>query len=117
MELEIVDKRDNPLLSRVEVRFKVLHDAASTPSRKEVREAVAKAVNAQKERVVVDILTAAFGKGETEGYAKVYKNKQEAMRVESESMKRRHGLTEPKKQEGEKKEGKEEEEAEGEKKE
>ena len=115
MELEITDKKDNPLLNRTEIRFKVTHEAASTPARKDVREALAKKVGATKDRVVVDHLDSFFGKCETEGYAKVYKTKNDAMRIEPEATKKKHGLVEPKKEKGEKK--KKEAEAPGEKKE
>jgi small subunit ribosomal protein S24e len=104
MEVEIKDKKENPLLNRTEIWFKIAHDAAATPAKKDVREALAKMTNSQKERVVVDHMNTVFGKGETVGYAKVYKSKQDAVNVERSAVKIRHGLAEPKKK-GEKKEG------------
>jgi len=104
MEIEVKDKKENPLLNRTEIWFTIKHDAATTPAKKDVREAIAKMTNSTKDRVVVDQLSSVFGKGETIGYAKVYKNKQDAINVERPAVKIRHGLVEPKKKE-EKKEG------------
>jgi small subunit ribosomal protein S24e len=106
MEVEINEKKENPLLNRTEIRFKIVHEAAATPAKKDVREALAKATNTAKDRVVVDNMNTIFGKGETVGYAKVYKSKQDAVNVERSAIKLRHGLVEPKKKE-EKKEGEE----------
>jgi len=104
MEVEIKDKKENPLLNRTEMKFKIVHDATGTPAKKDVREALAKMTNTTKERVVVDQMSTVFGKGETIGYAKIYKSKQDAVNVERDAIKLRHGLVEPKKKE-EKKEG------------
>ena len=98
MELEVVDKKENPLLNRIEIKFRIVHEAASTPARKDVREAIAKMMGTAKEKVVVAHLSSIFGKAESSGYAKIYKTKKEAMTVEIEKIKRKHGLTEPKKE-------------------
>jgi len=106
MEIEVKNKKENPLLNRTEIWFTIKHDATTTPAKKDVREAIAKMTNSTKERVVVDQLSSVFGKGETIGYAKVYKSKQDAVNVERPAVKIRHGLAEPKKK-AEKKEGEE----------
>ena len=36
MEVEIISQKDNPLLNRLEVDFKVLHPKETTPKRKEI---------------------------------------------------------------------------------
>ena len=102
MEVEIKDKKENPLLNRTELWFKIVHESAATPAKKDVREALAKATNTAKDRVVVDHMNTIFGKGETVGYAKVYKSKQDAVNVERSAIKLRHGLIEPKKKKEEK---------------
>lgn len=104
MEVEIKDKKENHLMNRIEIWFKISHDTAGTPAKKDVREAIAKMTNSQKERVIVDTMSTIFGKGETLGYAKVYTSKQDAINTERSAVKIRHGLAEPKKKKGEKKE-------------
>ena len=106
MEIEIEGKRENLLLNRVEVDFKLAHGAEPTPKRDQVREELAKLMKVTKDRVVVDHMESSFGKGETTGYAKVYKTKEDALKVESDYILVRNGLAQKKvKQEAAKKEG------------
>jgi small subunit ribosomal protein S24e len=82
MELEIVTKKENPLLDRIELEVLARHTGQPTPRRDEVREQVAAAVKAKKDQVVVDHLDTTFGVGLTRGYVKVYKTKQAALAIE-----------------------------------
>lgn len=87
MDVQILQKKDNPLLSRVEVTFKAIHRKEPTPTRSALRAELAKALKATKEIVVVSRARPTFGKYETLGYAKLYKSKEQALAVE-----RRHIL-------------------------
>ncbi len=82
MEIEILNKKENPLLGRMEIRFRVTHEGAPTPKREEVRQALGKALNAPKESVVVDQLDSEFGRGQSRGYAKVYTDQDLIKKVE-----------------------------------
>ncbi len=84
MEIEIIAKKENELLDRTEVKFKAVHPKEGTPQREAVREKLAAIMKATKERVIVDAMDSEFGKTETVGYAKVYKNKDSAMKYERE---------------------------------
>jgi small subunit ribosomal protein S24e len=92
MEIEIEGKKENALLNRVEVDFKALHGAEPTPKRDQVREELAKQLKVTKDRVVVDHMESRFGVGLTEGYAKVYKTKEDALKFENEHVLVRNGL-------------------------
>jgi len=81
MEIEIISRRENPLLERMEVRFKIVHEKSGTPKRDEVRAKLAEMLSVNKEMLVIDHLEPRFGVNETLGYAKVYKSK-EALEVE-----------------------------------
>lgn len=94
MEVEVVTKKENELLDRVEVTFKVVHPKEGTPQREAVREKIASVLKATKERVVVDSMDSEFGKTETMGYAKVYKTKEAAMKFEREYVLVRNKLKE-----------------------
>ncbi len=105
MELQVVAKRENPLLKRVEVTFKAVHKAEPTPTRDALRSELAKQLKASKEVVVVDRSVSSFGRFETVGYAKVYKSKEEALAVERSHILVRNRLKEAEvkeKKEGEK---------------
>ena len=94
MEVEIVSKKENELLDRTEVKFKAVHMKEGTPQREAVREKLAAMLKATKERVIVDSMNSEFGKTETIGYAKVYKNKDSAMKYEREHVLVRNKLKE-----------------------
>lgn len=95
MQLEVVTRKENPLLKRVEVRFKAIHKAEPTPTRDALRAFLAKELNATKDIVVIDSQASTFGRYETHGYAKVYKSKEEALAVERKHILIRNKLMEP----------------------
>ncbi|HLE97054.1 MAG TPA: 30S ribosomal protein S24e [Candidatus Thermoplasmatota archaeon] len=101
MEIEILSKKDNPLLDRTEVQFKVVHPNAETPKRDNVREKLAGALNAKKALVVVDRMDSTFGRHETKGYAKIYATVDALSKLERHHVLKRNKLEEhiPKKKE------------------
>ncbi len=101
MQLEILSKEENVLLERTEIRFKIAHDQAKTPTRKEVREAISSQLGEPKEKILVNNMDSKFGIAVTIGYAKIYANKKTAQKIERESVLKRNGLFEKKKKEGE----------------
>src|SRR5687767_2092676 len=92
MELEIVAKRENPFLKRTEVRFRVVHSAETTPGRAALREQLAKDLHATRDIVIVDFSRSEFGRASSHGYAKVYKSKEDALKVERKHILVRNGL-------------------------
>ena len=106
MEIEIISKKENELLGRLEVNFKLTHPKENTPKRKDVRDVIAKELSVSKDRIVIDHMNPEFGKPETVGYVKVYKKKETAQQIETEAVLKRNNLYEGKKEkEGEKKDG------------
>src|SRR3989441_1407432 len=95
MQLEVLKRKENPLLKRVEVRFKATHKAEPTPTRDALRAFLAKELKATKDIVVVDYQASTFGRYETVGAAKVYKTKEEALAVERKHILVRNKLIEP----------------------
>jgi len=96
MEVEIVSKKENVLLDRTEIKFKVDHPKEGTPKREDVRDKISSVVKAPKERVVVDAMDSEFGRTVTVGYAKVYKTKEAAVKFEREQILVRNKLKEKK---------------------
>src|SRR3990172_5391538 len=95
MEVQILAKKDNPLLQRTEVSFRAIHKAEPTPTRDAIRQELAKHLKAAKDVVVVDGARSTFGRSETSGYAKVYKSKEQALSVERYHILVRNKLAEP----------------------
>jgi small subunit ribosomal protein S24e len=81
MEIKVLSEKNNALLKRREVVFKIFHDK-ETPSRKSVVERLAATMNSRPGLVIVDSLKTEFGKRETVGYAKIYETEERARQVE-----------------------------------
>jgi len=92
MEIDIISKKENPLLERTEVHFKATHAKEKTPQREAVRDKLAAMLNVGKDKLVVDTLKSDFGRIVTVGYAKIYKTKEQAFKVERNYVLRRNGL-------------------------
>lgn len=81
-EIKIESTKDNVLLNRKEIRYRVSFGNAATPSRDEIREMIAKNTGSAKELVIIDTNLQQSGKHEVVGYSKVYKDKESAMLYE-----------------------------------
>lgn len=81
MEVEIIEVRENPLLERKEIKFRIRHEDR-TPSRKEVRELLIKEFNTSPNLLVVESIKTEFGRREVRGYAKIYKSEERLRSVE-----------------------------------
>lgn len=94
MEMEITEKKQNPLLARVEVRFAVHHQGEKTPTRDSIREKLAGSLNAKKGNVVVDSMASAFGRSSTRGYARIYDTPEALAKNEPHYLLKRNKLEE-----------------------
>lgn len=81
MEIEISERKDNPFLKRIEVRFVVKHEGLKTPSREVVKKLLAKELDKEEGLMALEYIKSEFGKNESRGYAKIYEN-DESMRIE-----------------------------------
>jgi small subunit ribosomal protein S24e len=100
MDIEIAEKKHNPLLARDEVRFLVQHPNEKTPTRDSIREKLAAQLNAKKGNIVVDSMNSVFGKGTTRGYARIYADQAVLAKNEPHYLLKRNKLEElkPKKE-------------------
>ena len=99
MEIKIVEKKENSLLHRTEVKFVVNHPKDKTPSREDVRNLIAVNLNTEKKRVILQYLHTLFGSNETKGYAKIYDSIEHAKKNEPDYILLRNKLIEKKKEE------------------
>ena len=88
--MEVTERKENPLLDRVEIRFVWNHSNSPTPSLAEMRAAAAKAEPGAKEELVfVKDVNTRFGMAQTTGMALVY-GSAESAEFEPEFVKARH---------------------------
>ena len=53
MNIEVLERKENPLLKREEITFKIEHSGEQTPSRETVIAKLAAIINAEKQRTVL----------------------------------------------------------------
>ncbi|VVB63197.1 30S ribosomal protein S24e [uncultured archaeon] len=94
MDIKIIEEKNNPLLNRREVVFKVDHESA-TPSRKSIVDRIAATMNSKEGLVIIDNLKTEFGKRETIGYAKIYETEERAKQVERPHITERNTFVAP----------------------
>jgi ribosomal protein S24E len=90
--MEILDRKENSLLDRVEISFKLRHVGNATPSRDELLN-MAKTMEpgASKECIIIKDVNTRFGQPLTTGVAHIY-GKKTSMIVEPKYMLERHGI-------------------------
>jgi len=80
--LKIEETWENPLLSRREVYFTVIHEGMGTPDRWMIRQTLAELFKASVDCVIVKSLLTRAGSYRTKGHAHIYENKEELLRIE-----------------------------------
>ncbi len=89
MQIEVTEEDNNTVLNRRELKVKVLHPAG-TPSRIDVKDAVAAKYKVSPGLVIVNNMKTAFGKKETAAYVKVYDSEEAARQVERDHILKRN---------------------------
>ncbi len=98
VKVDIIRQKENKVLKRKEVDFRIEHVGGTTPSRADIRATIAAQLDSDPSTVVIRSLATRFGIGVTEGRARIYNDVAQAKRVEVDYILKRH---EPKKKEGE----------------
>lgn len=84
--MEIIDRKENPLLNRVEIEFRWNHEGSPTPSRVDMLNGIASLEpGSNRDLIVIKDVNTRFGIGSTTGLGLVYADK-ESMKVEPSYM-------------------------------
>jgi small subunit ribosomal protein S24e len=85
MEVEVTSEKQNPMLKRKEISFKVEHgEKGSTPSRAEIRKAVAAAIKSDESIVFIEKFETGTGTQTAHGTANIYDSVEQAKLIEPE---------------------------------
>ncbi|MEM3012064.1 MAG: hypothetical protein QW084_01710 [Candidatus Hadarchaeales archaeon] len=76
MELRVLERKENPLVEREEVRLEVLHPGEPTPSREAVRSQLASQLGADGGMLVIWRLRTHQGSSCTRGLAHLYRSEE-----------------------------------------
>jgi len=106
VELKIIEKDENPLLKRTEVRFEADHSGGPTPKRLDVRKQLAGELGVPEDMVVIEKLATMHGRQVASGIARAYDSKERLEELEPKYLLERGKPKEEK--EGEEKKPKEE---------
>jgi small subunit ribosomal protein S24e len=100
MEVKIVSTKENPLLKRKEVDFRVEHGPkGKTPPRLEVKKAIAAELKISEELVFVEKMHTMTGTNTAVGVANAYETAEQAKLVEPEYIIKRNSPPEKPKEE------------------
>jgi small subunit ribosomal protein S24e len=92
--MEIIERKENPILNRVELTWQWRHTGAPTPTRTEIIDAVVKMEpGATKDRILVKSVSTRFGQPLTTGNAVVYGDRAD-LEKEPKYILARHGSSE-----------------------
>lgn len=90
LRVEVLESRVNKLIGRRELIVKVAHWPRGTPSRKELREHVARMLGVDPETVYVRKVRTDYGACESLARVHVYSSAQRALQIEPPYIVRRH---------------------------
>ncbi len=91
MEIKVLSEKQNPMLKRREISFRVEHgQSGSTPSRQDVRRAVATILKIEENVVFLKKLQTRTGTQTAIGLVNVYETVEQAKRVEPEYIVKRN---------------------------
>ncbi|MFH1173632.1 MAG: hypothetical protein V1725_00685 [archaeon] len=91
MDVSILSKNENQLLSRQEIKAKLSFEGA-IPSRKNVRKAVAESAKAKEDLVLIRKIQPKYGEQSALVTAYVFENVETFQKLATKAMLKRHGL-------------------------
>ncbi len=86
MDIEIIEKKENVLFDRTEVKFIVSYVGEPTPKLLDVKSKLVAMLDTKKELIVVDNIQPGYGEPKATGYAKVYCRESSLIDVEKPSI-------------------------------
>lgn len=96
MDIKIVDRVENKLLEREELRVIINHEGGPVPKREELLDRVAAQLNKERNQVVLIKIDPKYGKGMSEAKIHVYDDPERAKAIEKEYLLKRSKVIEEK---------------------
>lgn len=87
MEITILEKTENPLLNRTEIKFECDYQTEGTPKILDVKHKIIALVDSSKDLLVVDSMKPSYGEAKAVGLAKVYDSVEKLNEIETDSVK------------------------------
>ena len=87
MQLKIVNKKEDPLLSRTKVESEIIFEKV-TPSREEIKNELVKVLGKDEKLIVVKGIFTSYGLKKAKNLSYVYENEESLKRIEVEKKKK-----------------------------
>ena len=87
MEITILEKKENPLLNRTEIKFECDYPTEGTPNILDVKHKLVALEDASKDLLVVDSMKPSYGEAKAVGLAKIYDSVEKLDEIETEAVK------------------------------
>lgn len=87
MEITILEKTENPLLNRTEIKFECDYPAEETPKILDVKHKIIALEDSSKDLLVVDYMKPSYGEAKAFGLAKIYDSVEKLNEIETEAVK------------------------------
>jgi ribosomal protein S24E len=87
MELKIISKKEDPLLSRTVVEAEIIFEKA-TPSRAEIKGSLAKSLGKDEKLIVVKGIYTSYGLKKAKNMCYIYENEESLKKIEAETKKK-----------------------------
>ena len=84
MDLKIVQKKDNPLLSRTEIEAEINFFKEPTPKKEDIKKKLASMEKANENVVIIKHIYSSFATGKADVLAYIYKSEDELKKIEPE---------------------------------
>ncbi len=82
MDIELRNRKENPLMEREEIEFEVEHRNSPTPSRSEVMEELASELDVSEDLIIIEKLATLHGKQTASGIARIYEAEERLKELE-----------------------------------
>lgn len=86
MDIEIIERKENPLLNRVEIKFECIYPEEGTPNIMDVKHKLVALEDASNDLLVVDSMKPSYGVATAVGVAKVYDSVEKLNEIEPQSV-------------------------------
>ena len=88
MNITIINKKENPLLSRTEIKAELIFESA-TPSRDEFKKAIAAQLKTDEKLTIVKNIYTRFGESKADALIYIYLSKEEMEKIEPRKKEKR----------------------------
>lgn len=86
MEIKIIEKKENPLLNRTEIKFECEYPTEGTPTILDVKHKLVALEDSSNELLVVDYMKPSYGVPTAVGLAKIYDSVEKLAEIETKSV-------------------------------